>query len=291
MLVALRVALAATLASGAASAAYATVPWPAPSAKSLNVTLGYGTVTSTGTRFNYYIATLDDLSRFSIRLPSVGCAGLVTTTVTANEHGCVLASNSGYFQFSPKPTYCLGEIVVDGVIEEWANDGAPMLSVSASNRATYIGPLTRADVAALNVSFAVAAFGAIVLDGRPHAAGIARARATARAVKPTAEEVAPRTVFALDARGALSIIAIDGVEALNMGLTLTEAAEVFSGGATGFPYSFVHALNEDGGGSTTMVTSPSLSAADKAYVFNRPTSSDTGPIVERAVTSIACVSP
>jgi len=284
----LRAALAGALAAGAA-AAYATVPWPSPSAKSLNVTLGYATVKSTGTRFNYYIATLDDLSRFSIRLPSGGCAGgLVPTTTTANQAKCVVASNAGYFQF--KAPWCMGEIVVDGKVQFWLDDGAPMLSVSASNAATYIGPLTKADVAALNVTFAVAAFGAIVLDGKPNAAGIARAAAAARALKPTAEEVAPRTVFALDARGALSVVAIDGVEALNMGLTLTELAEVFSQGAPGFPYTFVHALNEDGGGSTTMVTSPSLSAKDPAYVFNRPTSSDVGPIVERAVTSIACIS-
>jgi hypothetical protein len=70
---------------------YDVYPWPVPSAQPLNVTLGYGTVQSTGTRFTWYSAVLDDLSRFSYELPATqGCGTLQRTTLTANEHACVV---------------------------------------------------------------------------------------------------------------------------------------------------------------------------------------------------------
>lgn len=56
--------------------------------------------------------------------------------------------------------------------------------------------------------------------------GVNRARSTIQALRPTAEEIAPRTVAALDAQGRMMLAAIDGVEALGLGLTLTELAEV-----------------------------------------------------------------
>jgi hypothetical protein len=59
-----------------------------------------------------------------------------------------------------------------------------------------------------------------------HPEGIAQAGASIRTLRPTAEEIAPRTVAALDAQGRMLLAAIDGVEALGLGLTLTELAEV-----------------------------------------------------------------
>jgi exopolysaccharide biosynthesis protein len=98
-------------------------------------------------------------------------------------------------------------------------------------------------------------------------------------------------VLALDNANRLVMVAIDGAEKLKLGLTLDELAEVFSGGADGFPLSseIQTAVNMDGGGSTTFSSSPILSAVLPAQVYNRPTNTDAGPISERAVTSIACV--
>ena len=59
-------------------------------------------------------------------------------------------------------------------------------------------------------------------------------------------------------------------------------------GAPGFPFTAAHAVNMDGGGSTTMAAAPAPGAASQ--LFNRPTDTDTGPIAERAVTSVACIS-
>ena len=41
---------------------------------------------------------------------------------------------------------------------------------------------------------------------------------------------------------------------------MDEAAEVVSGGAAGFPFTSLHAINLDGGGSTTLVAQPGADA-------------------------------
>jgi hypothetical protein len=268
-----------------AQAAFVTVPWPTPSKKSLNLTMGYATVTKTGTRFNWYIAVLDDLSRYSQRLPHNTCAMRATTTATANEHTCAVASNSGYFQFSPRPTYCTGNLVTGGQVQLWTSDDLPMLAVTSNS--TLLGSIPRAQLAALGVTHAVSGSGLIQAQGQPSAEGIARARAHILALRPTAEEVAPRTILCVDAAGRLLLLTIDGVEALNLGVTLDEAADIVSGGAPGLPFVSLHAINLDGGGSTTLSAAPFAGAP--AQVYNRPTDSDTGPVTERAVTSIVCI--
>lgn len=128
---------------------------------------------------------------------------------------------------------------------------------------------------------------------QPPTAGSAT-RSSSSGARPAAEETAPRTVAGVDADGRLMLVAIDGVEALYMGLTTDELTDVMSGGSydLGFPFKFLHAINLDGGGSTTMSTSPSYNTnvTSPAIVFNRPTNTDVGPISERNVTSIMCIS-
>lgn len=264
-----------------------TVPWPTPSATPVVITMGYGRVNSTGTRFNWYVAVLDDLARFTVALPAKGCVTRNTTTSTANLHGCVVATNFGYFDNGGgQGPYCMGEVVINSSIAHWDDDGAPMLAMTA-DRTSVIGALRSTDIHDMDVTFAASGFGILVLNGQVHPPGIAQARAAIKALRPKAEEVAPRTVAGLDARGRLVLAAIDGVEALNLGTTLTETAEIFGQGAEGFPYILQHAINFDGGGSTTMSTSPAWPLP--AQIFNRPTNTDTGPISERPVTTIACI--
>ena len=51
--------------------------------------MGYGTVASTGTRFSWFSATVDDLSRFSVRLPADGGC-----TVRAGTSAILIKDNS-----------------------------------------------------------------------------------------------------------------------------------------------------------------------------------------------------
>eukprot|EP00750_Incisomonas_marina_P033480 INCI9878.2.p1 GENE.INCI9878.2~~INCI9878.2.p1 ORF type:complete len:331 (-),score=50.55 INCI9878.2:376-1368(-) len=159
-------------------------------------------------------------------------------------------------------------------------------------------------VASMKVTYAVSGFGVIVQDGAASPSGVKRAGVTALAHQHMlkgfddadasfatwAEEVAPRTVVALDKEGRLALVAIDGVEALDLGLTLPETAEIFADKTKGFPLGgeIAHAVNMDGGGSTTFAKTLPNSTAP-AQLFNRPTSTDVGDIVERNVTSIACI--
>lgn len=268
------------------AAPVAVVPWPQPSSQPLNVTLGYGTVRSTGTRFNWYTATLDDLSWFSIQLPPLGCKVREKTSSTAKFHGCKVAANAGYFQFYPKPTFCLGHIVIDSKIAQWSSDSNPMMGVTA-DRKTVIGSFTQQEVESLNITYAVSAFGVVVQDGRPSLEGIESARRGVKALRSGAEEIAPRTALAVDHQGRLVVIAIDGAEALKLGLTMDELAEVLAEGAPGFDFQALHAVNMDGGGSTTMAAS--FAPLEPAAVYNRPATNDMGPIGERRVTSIVCI--
>ena len=287
------------------------VPWPVTTEMSLNVSMGYGTVPSTGTRFSWYSATLNDLSRFTVQLPlNGGCSTRAGTTQTAAEHDCEIAVNAGYFQFVPKPTYCLGQIVVDSAIQEWAPDGNPMFGI-LGNRSSFVGTLTsQDDISRLNVTYAVSGFGVLVRDGEIHHEGVRAAAAAVRrhkhfaksvattvdAASPQslsssvkAEEIAPRTVIGLDNYGQLVLVAIDGVEALDLGLTLAESAEIFSSSTPGFPFggNVAHAINMDGGGSTTFTKT--LPEGTTPHLYNRPTSTDIGDVVERNVTTIACI--
>jgi hypothetical protein len=70
--------LAAAFLLPCAAADLITLPWPTPSKESLNLTMGYATVKSTGTRFTWYVASLDDFSRYSQALPSNTCATRAT---------------------------------------------------------------------------------------------------------------------------------------------------------------------------------------------------------------------
>lgn len=289
---------AAALAAVAVAQAPVIVPWPTPTNAPLNVTMGYGTVNSTGTRFNWYIAVLDDLSRFSVQLPAAGCATRSTTTSTSNLHSCQVAINAGFFSFSAP--YCMGELVINSTVQHWDGDGDAMFSVTA-NKQSIIGTLTKAQVASYGVTHGVNGFGVIVRDGKVDKAGVERSKARVRAVKAArgeklhlrsgaqAEEVAPRSVVGLDARGRLLLVAVDGVEALQLGVTMDEIAELMTG-AAGFPFKALHAINLDGGGSTAFTFSPSPWPVNgPAVIYNRPTSTDTGPVVERDVTSIMCI--
>jgi len=165
--------------------------------------------------------------------------------------------------------------------------------VSVTKNATLLGSIAKEDLSSLGVVHAVSGSGLIQQNGRPSAEGIAQASAHEAALRAAgsggAEQIAPRTLLGVDARGAFVLIAIDGVEALNLGVTMAEAAEIVSGGARGFSFVTQHAINLDGGGSTTLSAVPGLLKGGSAALYNRPTDTDVGPISEREVTSIVCI--
>jgi len=265
------------------------IPFPSPSATSLNLTMGYGRVNSTGTVFVWYTAALDDLSRLTLALPAMGCHQRATTTSTGNLNNCTLATNAGYFQFLPNPTFCTGNLVIQGAVPQWQADDLPMIGTTKDS--TLLGSFPKDQLGQMGVLFAVSGSGVIVLGGKKNVAGIKQAVLVTKSLRPGGEEIAPRTLVAVDSRGAWNVVTIDGVEALGLGVTMDEAAEILTGGGGGFPFKMDHAINLDGGGSTTLSASPALSPYFPLQVFNRPTDTDHGPISERDVTSILCIKP
>lgn len=268
------------------------IPWPNASdfAHSLNVSMGYGTVSSTGTRFSWYAAILDDLSRFSVQLPAAGCLERRGTQETATAFNCTVALNAGIFQYLPKPTFCLGELVVNSRIRQWASDNAPVFGVTADKK-SFMGSLVKEQVISMNVTFGVSGFGLLVSNGTVHETGIKATGTAIHALHPNSSEIAPRTVIALDKIGRLVLVAIDGVEKKLLGLSLNETAEIFASATPGFALggNIAYALNMDGGGSTTFVKRSIGILGAPPRIYNRPTSTDIGDIVERPVTSITCI--
>eukprot|EP00899_Mesostigma_viride_P008276 jgi/Mesvir1/1744/Mv21195-RA.1 len=88
-------------------------------------------------------------------------------------------------------------------------------------------------------------------------------------------QIAPRTAIAVDTEGRLMLLVVNGEEDILSGMTLTEL------GTTLAELGAYHAINLDGGGSTTAVY--------KGKVVSHPTCDDTCVECERPVTTATCV--
>ena len=88
--------------------------------------------------------------------------------------------------------------------------------------------------------------------------------------------VAPRTAIGVDDIGRLLFLTIDGAEARNLGMTISELAIAFA------ELGAMHAINLDGGGSTALWTDGSF--------HDRPTCTDRYfPSCDRRVANAVCV--
>jgi len=96
-------------------------------------------------------------------------------------------------------------------------------------------------------------------------------------VRTQGGEAAPRTTIGVDDQGRLIMLVVDGCETCSRGKgpTLYEIAEILvSVGA-------IHAINLDGGGSSTMVMDEKL--------VNVPTCNDVPIKCQRPIATVACV--
>jgi hypothetical protein len=86
----------------------------------LNTTAWNGTVPFTGRSFRAYAGVLQNADLFSIELAANGCQNHANTSVTAKQFGCQLATNAGFFDFTPPA--CDGNLIVNGTTVIWAQD-------------------------------------------------------------------------------------------------------------------------------------------------------------------------
>jgi N-acetylglucosamine-1-phosphodiester alpha-N-acetylglucosaminidase len=226
---------------------------------------------STGRPFTAYVGELGDPSLLSVELPPNGCVQHQSTSLSAAFFGCHLATNAGFFDFPPNAA-CEGDLVVNGTTHQWLSGDNAVLGLTAGTNETVVGFIGAANASALRLRTAVSGTGWLVRAGRSYVN-------SSRDLDPNGgfvTEKAPRTGLGVRADGTLLLLVVDGVESTKAGPDLHEFAELF------IELGAAHAVNLDGGGSTTAV----LDGA----VWNVPTCADTPtPVCERDVTSIVCV--
>jgi len=143
-----------------------------------------------------------------------------------------------------------------------ANDPTSYPAFGLTSKAEFVlGALTPTDVHNMGFEQLLTGFGWLVKDGT--------------VVGNSGKEIAPRTAIGVDQAGRLLLFEADGIERSDIGLTLQQTAEWLQS------LGFYHALNLDGGGSSTVWYNNT--------VVNHPTSTDTGAWVERPVTTVPCV--
>lgn len=244
------------------------VPWPTAPSTKLNATSWSGVVPSTGTKYTAHVGIQAAASLFSIELGADGCATHRNTSVTAREFNCELATNGGFFAFTPPA--CEGNLIINSSVVQYPGLDRVNVAVMA-NGSTAMGYVSPANVGAYNFTSLLQGYYWLVRDGATYVQKSHEFTGNSSFVT----EKAPRTGVGITRDGAVMLLVVDGIEVTGVGIDLYEFAEIFmSVGA-------FTAINVDGGGSSDAV----LDGA----VWSYPTCNDTPVKCERAVSSITCL--
>jgi N-acetylglucosamine-1-phosphodiester alpha-N-acetylglucosaminidase len=236
----------------------------------LNATRWSGSFRTTGRRYNASLAVFS-LQNFQVAISQDGCTKHAPTSTTAKTSGCFYATNAGFFSFPPHAA-CEGNLITASQTRQFL---APQRTNIAVNRThAMIGYSTSATIGALSPVSLVSGLGWLVRDG---AAYVNSCREFPAPPSSFVTEWAPRTGAGIRADGTGLLLTVDGIEGKSSaaGSDLYEFADLL------IELGALHAMNLDGGGSTTAVYN--------GTVFNRPHCADSWTICERDVTSITCV--
>jgi len=223
--------------------------------------------------FGHKFIVGDPMKHFSILPPLYGCGHRIKTSDTAKAAGCKSAMNGGFFDM--RTGDCLGNLVSnDEVIQAPGNWNAQF---GMTNDSRFIaGYLTAHNVTDMGFSQLIAGVLWLVRDGKSY---VDQSRRIEMPSDRFVTMAAPRTALAFDSLGRLLVVAVDGDEPTDKGLSLYQFADLL------IKYGAVNAVNTDGGGSTTVVIDN--------QVVNRPSDKCPAPhsdqTCERTVTSIICM--
>jgi exopolysaccharide biosynthesis protein len=219
---------------------------------------------------NGYEARVDNAASALRVLGPLGgdpCGRRVRTSATAAAHRCRWAVNGGPFNMSTGDCD-EGIFIQNGSVLGTGGWGSVQFGVTRG-ASWVVGILDPSVAQQLDVSYSIPGFGWLVRDGKLVVQKDAHA------------PIAPRTAIGTTANGTLLILEVDGCEPRagclhRVGRTVYQMAELLlSRGA-------YHAINLDGGGSSTTV--------ENGTVINHPTNSDRwGEPGERNVTTIVCI--
>lgn len=255
----------------AAADDWAAVALPTASSP-LNATRFVGRFRTTGRAYNATLATFD-MRKWAVGLRPDGCAEHAATSDTAALLRCAYASNAGFFDFPPHAA-CEGNLVLASAVKQFTSTVRVNVAVNASH--AMVGYSSAATVASVAPTSLVSGMFFLVRDGAPY---VKASREFPAGPAPSfVTEKAPRTGAGLRADGVGLTLAVDGIEGTSAaaGADLFEFADLF------IEMGAEHAMNLDGGGSTTTVLN--------GKVFNTPHCGDSWTVCERDVTSITCVS-
>ena len=241
----------------------------------LNTTQWTGRFRTTGRLYNASLATFDP-STFQIALPPQGCVKHGATSTTASYAGCLYATNAGFFDFPPKAA-CEGNLIVNTSIIQFESSVRTNIAVNSTH--VLVGYASNDTVGLVNAVSLVSGLGWLVRNGLSY---VDSSREFPAPPPTFVTEWAPRTGAGVTGDGLGLLLTVDGIEGTSQaaGASLYEFADLFvQVGAR-------HAMNLDGGGSTTAVK---CDASRSCSVYNKPHCDDTWAVCERAVTSITCV--
>ena len=264
-----RALLCAFLASAALSqpANFIAIPFPPPPFPALTASRFSGLYPPTRRPYSATLATFADASRFALALNANGCKDHAPVSSTASAGGCVYATNAGFFDFPPHAA-CEGNLYINSSMLQYTSEVYANFGTTAN--ASFIGFLTAAAAAALSPRHLVSGRGWLLREGRDNVNASGDLDPSSAFVK----EKAPRTGVGIAQNGGLMLLTVDGIEG-SSGADLHEFAALLA------ELGAWHAVNLDGGGSTT--------SWYDGKVFNQPHCSDTHVVCERAVTTAACV--
>lgn len=213
----------------------------------------------------------DPMKHFSILPPLGGCGHRVKTSDTAAAAGCAAAMNGGFFDM--RTGDCLGNLVSNGRVIQ--NPGVWNAQFGVTNSSEYVaGYISAENVTSMGFQQLIAGVLWLVKDGKSY---VDQSRKFESPSSRFVTMAAPRTALAFDSRGRLLVVAIDGDEPTDRGLSLYQFADLL------IDLGAVNAVNTDGGGSTTVVINN--------RVVNHPSDKCPGSDLrcERTVTSIVCM--
>ena len=247
-----------------------TVAWSSQPSNALLPVKWSGYYPKTNRPYNGTMGILYNISLLSVQLPDDdGCANHQYPSITAAQHDCQYAVNAGFFTFPPNAT-CEGNLIINGTTQQYLSNATTNFGVSSASKSSVFGYVTQANASAYKFDFLVSGNGWLVRSGQNYVN-------QSRELDPGSgfvTEKAPRTAVYATRDGTVIMLTVDGIETENVGADLYEFADLLiESGA-------YHAVNLDGGGSTTAVF--------QGQVYNQPHCSDVETVCERNVTSIIC---
>ncbi|KAL0234226.1 hypothetical protein PCE1_001263 [Barthelona sp. PCE] len=213
--------------------------------------------------------------------PLNGCQGqhLNTAVKTLERQGCLAGSNAGFFGMDNG--MCLGNAIFDGYQQIFGGSNTN-IGVLKDGR-LLVGYMQSETIRNTDIDTLIQGIGWLVRDGENY---VAEAREIEHIDDIFADEFAPRVALGVTADGVIKLVQAEGFEPELKGLSLHQFADFLV-----TRENIQHAVNLDGGGSTTLMRYNTLlnKCSDECFPFMQMSECGTSPNkCLRRVSSVLC---